>query len=159
MGDVESILNALLSRQVDGIIWAVSEVGNNRDWLKERLPDLPVPIIFLTMHPQDGLSIVAVDNYRGARMATEHLLEQGYRHIGHITGPMTWEVSRQRLLGWQDSLPGCSPRQAYNGDWSAASGENGLHQLLDQFPELDAIFASNDQTALGALQAAHQQDG
>ena len=42
------------------------------------------------------------------------------------------------------------------GDWNAKSGEQGLYQLLAQSPEIDAVFASNDQMALGVLHAAHR---
>jgi LacI family transcriptional regulator len=160
-GDVESILNALLARQVDGIIWAVSEVGNNRAWLQDRLPNLPVPIIFLTMHPQAGLSIVAVDNYRGGRMATEHLIQQGYRQIGHIAGPLAWWEARQRKAGWRDALiaAGMSPaeRQWLEGNWSSESGEEAIQRLLAQYPEMDAVFVANDQMALSALQVASRR--
>lgn len=156
--DVEPILNSLLARQVDGIIWAVPEVGNNRDWLLGRLPQLPVPIIFLTMHQQAGLSVVAVDNRFGARMATEHLLEQGYRHIGHVAGPLSWWEARQRKAGWQDALlaAGLQPDDNHwaEGNWSSESGEGAICQLLDQYPELDAVFVANDQMALSALYVA-----
>ena len=43
-----------------------------------------------------------------------------------------------------------------NGDWTAASGEIGLHNLLAKSPDIDAVFACNDQIALGALQAARR---
>jgi LacI family transcriptional regulator len=43
------------------------------------------------------------------------------------------------------------------GDWTAESGEQGLRQLLEQRPDIDAVFICNDQMALGALQAAHQR--
>lgn len=156
--DVEPILNGLLARQVDGIIWAVSEVGNNRDRLQNRLPGLPVPIIFLTMQPRVGLSVVAVDNYAGGRLATEHLLEQGYRHIGHIAGPLGWWEARQRKAGWQDALSEAGlpagDHQWAEGDWSSESGERAIHQLLDQYPDMDAIFVANDQMALAVLQMA-----
>jgi LacI family transcriptional regulator len=158
MGDAESVLNALLARQVDGIIWAVSEVGSNRDWLQHRLPSLPVPIIFLTMHYQAGLSVVAVDNYLGGRMATEHLLEQGYRCIGHIAGPLAWWEARQRMAGWRDVLLDAgvpvSDQQWAEGNWSSESGEAAIHQLLNQYPEMDAVFVANDQMALSVSQVA-----
>lgn len=157
-GDVEPILNALLSRQVDGIIWAVAEVGGNRDWIQEQLPNLPVPIIFLTMHYQSALSVVAVDNYIGGRMATQHLLEQGYRRIGHIAGPLTWWEARQRKAGWQDALLDAGMRVGdhhwVEGNWSSESGERAIHQLLDQYPEMDAVFVGNDQMALSVSQVA-----
>jgi DNA-binding LacI/PurR family transcriptional regulator len=158
MDEVEPILNALLARQVDGVIWAVAEVGDNRDWLQDRLPSLPVPIIFLTMHHQAGLSVVAVDNHMGGRLATEHLLEQGYRHIGHVAGPLDWWEARQRKAGWLDALADAgvlvSGQHWTEGNWSSKSGERAIHQLLDQYPEMDAVFVANDQMALGVAHVA-----
>jgi LacI family transcriptional regulator len=151
-------LNALLARQVDGIIWAVAEVGGNRDWLRDRLPGLPVPIIFLTMHYQADLSVVAVDNRKGGRLAAEHLLEQGYRHIGHVAGPLDWWEARQRKAGWGDTLADAgvsvSDHHWTEGNWSSKSGEKAVHQLLDQYPEMDAVFVANDQMALGVSHVA-----
>ena len=158
--EIEPILNSLISRQVDGIIWAVPEVGENRDWVQERLPALPIPILFLTMEPKTGLSIVSVDNYQGGRMATEHLLKNGYLRIGHISGPIDWWESRQRKAAWEDTLEevGMAPseHQVVEGTWSSASGERGIRQLISQFPEMDAVFVANDQMALGVMQYACQ---
>jgi DNA-binding LacI/PurR family transcriptional regulator len=155
---VEPILDALLARQVDGVIWAVAEVSNNHEWMDGRLPELPVPIIFLTMHQRPGVSVVAVDNYLGGRMATEHLLEQGYRRIGHITGPLGWWESRQRQAGWQDALADAgipvSDCHWTEGDWSSKSGEEAIRQLLDQYPDMDAVFVANDQMAFSTLLVA-----
>ena len=154
--EVEPILNSLIARQVDGIIWAVPEVSDNRAWLQEQLPDLPVPILFLTMEPTDGLSIVSIDNYHGGRMATEHLLQNGYQQIGHIAGPMDWWESRRRKEGWEDVLSEAglahSDRQVAEGTWSSASGERAIRLLVEQYPEIDAVFVANDQMALGVLQ-------
>jgi len=155
---VEPILNALLTRQVDGIIWAVSEVGDNREWLHDHLPGLPIPVIFLTMHHQAGLSVVTVDNYQGGRMATQHLLQQGYRHIGHIAGPLAWWEARQRKAGWQDMLSDVGmpigEQHWAEGNWSPESGEGALCELLDQYPDMDAVFVGNDQMALSVAQVA-----
>ncbi len=159
--DIEPILNALLSRQVDGIIWAVPEIGNNHHWLVGRLPHLPVPIIFLTMHRQANLSVVAVDNYMGGRLATAHLLERGYRHIGHVAGPLSWWEAKQRRAGWQDALTDAGLPLADNqwaeGNWSSKSGERAVCQLLEQYPEMDALFVANDQMALSVLYVAYQR--
>lgn len=156
--DVEQVLRDMLSRYVDGIIWAMPEIGNNRDWIQQGTPQLSVPIVFLSMEPQPNLSVVAVDNRSGGRMATEHLLDQGYRTIGLITGPLDWWEARQRRLGWQDALQeaGIEDDLVVEGDWTAESGERGLRQLLKQRPDIDAVFVCNDQMALGALQAARQ---
>jgi LacI family transcriptional regulator len=44
----------------------------------------------------------------------------------------------------------------FEGDWTPSSGEEGLYQLLRGTPDIDAVFASNDQMALGVMHAAHR---
>ncbi len=152
-------LDILLSRQVDGIIWAVPEMDNNQVWFQSKLRQLTIPVILVSSGVCNGLPTVLADNRGGGRLATEHLLTQGYRQVGLITGPLSWAAARQRQLGWQDALAVASlpaeDRRTFDGDWSAASGERGLYRLIEQFPEIDAVFACNDQMALGVLQAAH----
>ena len=152
----DHILDSLIAHRVDGIIWAVPEVGNNREWLtSEDLEQLP-PTVFLFNEPRPGVATVIVDNRDGGRQATQHLLDQGRRKIGILTGPMpAWEA-RERYAGWQDVLgqAGQSPSLVVEGEWSAESGERGMRQLFEQAPDLDAVFASSDQIALGALGTA-----
>ena len=159
--DAKPILDSLIARQVDGVIWAVPEVGNNHDWVMEKLPDLHVPILFLTMRPRESLSIVSVDNYRGARIATEHLLENGFRKIAHIAGPAGWWESHQRQSGWEDALKDAGlsiiEHHIVEGTWSSASGYRAIQKLLEQFPDMDAVFVANDQMALSVLQFACQR--
>lgn len=156
--DVNPILRSLFARQVDGIIWAVPKVGNNRDWLEKQPSGLAVPTIFLTMQPREDLNVVSIDNYKGGRLATEHLINQGYRCIGHISGPLDWWEARQRKAGWQDALREANmdsaERLCVTGNWSSSSGEQAIHQLLQQNPDMDAVFVSNDQMALAVLQVA-----
>jgi LacI family transcriptional regulator len=160
--DHEQILDVLISRRVDGIIWAVPEVGNNRNWiLTSRFDQLP-PVVFLTMGSRPGFSVVSVDNRSGAKQAVQHLLKQGRRKIGIITGPMAWWEARERYDGWQEALEEAgmeaSPALvAKSDDWSAVNGERGMLALLAQAPDIDAVFAGNDQIALGALGIAHHQ--
>lgn len=156
--DLAPLFKSLLARRIDGIIWAVAEVGHNRAWLQEQLDGLSVPIIFLTMQTRPGVPVVAVDNYAGGRMATEHLLEQGHRNIGHITGPLDWWEGRERKAGWRDALQAAGVPEAdlhsEEGDWSSASGERAIGRLLVNYPEMDAVFVGNDQMALSVLQMA-----
>ncbi len=157
--DADRALGALAGRQVDGIIWAAPEIGDNRARIvPERLVKLP-PIVFINMAPRPGITSISIDNRSGARLAVEHLVNQGRRTIGLITGPLDWWEARERQAGWEDALAGAGLRADASlvaiGDWSTASGENGLQCLLSREPELDAVFVSNDQMALGALRTAH----
>lgn len=159
--DIQPLLNTLLARQVEGIIWAVPEIGDNRDWLRPHFEGSAVPIIFLTTETRPGISNVSVDNYLGGRIATEHLIEQGYTHIGHLAGPLDWWEARQRLVGWQDALREAGRpalgSHTVSGNWSAASGAQEISKLIDSYPEMDAVFVSNDQMAQGVLHVACQK--
>ncbi len=159
--NVQPILQFFLGRQVDGILWAVQEVGNNRDWFAEGLANLPVPILFLTMASRPGIPMLSIDNYAGGVMATQHLLEAGYRNIGHLSGPLDWWEARQRKQGWQDTLVkagrNIEERFAAEGNWSSASGQSAFLQLLEAYPEIDAVFVANDQMALTVLRMAHEK--
>ena len=159
--EIAPIFQAFLSRHVDGIIWAVAEVGENRKWINNPPTDIEVPLVFLTMENRNNLSIVSIDNYQGGRMAVSHLLEQGYRHIGHISGPLDWWEARQRKAGWNDVLTEASlevgDKDWVEGDWSSESGALGFERLFEQYTELDAIFIGNDQMALGVIQSARQK--
>jgi LacI family transcriptional regulator len=95
-------------------------------------------------------------------MATEHLLESGYKQIGIITGPTDWWEAQEREAGWQEVMQQTGVYDLdilkVNGDWTAASGDVGLHTLIARAPDIDAVFACNDQMALGAMQAARRLD-
>lgn len=159
-GDYEGILDTLITHRVDGIIWAVPEVGNNRAWLDSSHLDQLPPMVFLSMKPRSGLAVVAVDNFSGAQQATQHLIDQGRRKIGIITGPLAWWEARERHAGWKSAMHQAnleaSSSLVVEGEWTAVSGEQGLRELLDHEPDIDAVFASSDQIALGALGTAHR---
>jgi LacI family transcriptional regulator len=159
--DVDDLLNSLFARQVDGIIWAIPEIGTNRTWAHASGPDVPVPVMFVNGGTgQTSLPLVGIDNRAIGRLATEHLIAGGARLIGIITGPANWWEAQQRQEGWREALEahGLVPESGLVavGNWSTKSGEQGLHQLLTQRPDIDAVFASNDQMALGVLYTAHR---
>ncbi len=154
--DIRPIFQAFLSRHVDGIIWAVPEVGENRNWINASPADIEVPLVYITMQPRNNLSIVSIDNYLGGRIAMSHLLEQGYHRIGHISGPLDWWEARQRMAAWRDALTEAgleaSDNHCVEGTWSSASGALAIEKLFDQYPDMDAIFVANDQMALSVMQ-------
>jgi LacI family transcriptional regulator len=94
-------------------------------------------------------------------LATRHLLDKGKRHIGHISGPLDWWESRQRRQAWQETLEKAdfkvTDNQWIEGNWSSASGEAALEQLLQTYPDMDGVFVANDQMALAVLQVANRR--
>jgi LacI family transcriptional regulator len=159
--DLRPVLADMLSRQVEGIIWAVPEIANNRSWLN-KVEQPVVPIVFLTMEPRTGSAVVSVNNRHGGRLATQHLLARGRRHIALVTGPLAWWEAQERQSGWRDTLTeaglSIQPGQIAEGNWSPESGELALTTLHMHFPEMDAVFASNDQMAQGILHAAWKEN-
>jgi DNA-binding LacI/PurR family transcriptional regulator len=159
--DVYPIFQTLLSRHVDGVIWAVPEIGSNRGFVDRLTLDSDVPVVFLTMEPRENLKVVSIDNYAGGRLAVAHLLDQGYRRIGHIAGPLDWWEARQRMAAWQDTLREAGleagPENHVEGNWSSASGAEAFERLFRQYPGMDAVFVANDQMSLSVVQAACQK--
>jgi DNA-binding LacI/PurR family transcriptional regulator len=157
---VDQILYDLLSNRVEGIIWAVPGDINTFGWLTEKFSGVKTPHIYINNGPNGSDFVTAVDNRLGGRLATEHLVAQGYRRVGIITGPSSWWEAQERQAGWREVVVS----QGYTaideliveGDWNPASGDVGLHTLLDRDPDLDAVFVSNDQMSLGALRATRR---
>lgn len=160
MDRVDRILRELLARQVEGVLWSIPGIGKTLEGLSTKFAEAGIPVVFLNKQQTDNNMVVALDNRLGGRMATEHLLEQGYEHIGLITGPAGWWEASQRELGWRETLQergvGGLDDLLAEGNWSPQSGEAALYCLMEKSPSVDAVFVSNDQMALGVLRAARQ---
>lgn len=158
---IDDVIDSLLARQVDGILWAVPEIGDNHAWVDERLEKIPVPVLFLAMQPRNGIPSVGTDNFQGAVMAIQHLLDCGQKKIGHISGPLGWWEAEERKRGWRETLEAAglnaSEQHCAEGNWSSISGEKAFLQLLESFPDMDAVFAANDQMALSVLREAFRR--
>jgi LacI family transcriptional regulator len=157
---VDQIVYDLVSKRVEGIIWAVPGDVSYFEWLADQFSNVQTPHVFINKRPNKSDYVAALDNRLGGRLAAEHLVESGYQRIGIITGPLRWWEARERIAGWREIVTA----QGYTaideliveGDWNPASGDVGLHTLLDRDPDIDAVFVSNDQMALGALRAARR---
>ncbi|MFC4454077.1 LacI family DNA-binding transcriptional regulator [Deinococcus sonorensis] len=109
-----------------------------------------------------GAYTVSVDDRQGGRLAAQHLLDLGHRHIGHVSGLSS--VSRHdasdRLDGFAQELNaagvGLPPHLIADGAFTEAGGEAAARTLLSLPERPTAIFAANDRSAIGVLRAAEQ---
>ncbi|MEU7303285.1 LacI family DNA-binding transcriptional regulator [Streptomyces sp. NPDC007206] len=98
---------------------------------------------------------VDCDNRGGARAAVRHLVALGRSRVAHLTGVLDQTSAVDRLDGYRDVMGevpgGYDPRLVVESDFTPAGGERAMRELLDRCPDVDAVFAANDLTALGAL--------
>lgn len=158
--DVDDVLADLAGRQVDGLIWAIPEIADNRSWLRHGAGHLPLPLVVVGgTTVRLAPPVIGIDNRAIGWLAMSHILDGGADRVAVITGPLDWWEARERLVGAREALRAAGRRlpQAlvHEGDWTASSGDVGLHRLLRTDPAIDAVFACNDQMALGAMHAAH----
>ncbi|MCM4075949.1 LacI family DNA-binding transcriptional regulator [Paractinoplanes hotanensis] len=155
--DEQSIAEAVerhLDQRVAGLV-VIAPVASAAPALAKLPGD--VPLVTIDGDPEHASSLVTVDQFAGAKAATEHLLSLGHRTVWHISGPADWFDAAGRVRGWEAALreAGREVPPLLTGDWSAASGyRNG--QLLARLPEATAVFAANDHIALGLLRALNE---
>ena len=129
------------------------------DPLPARLASRGVPVVLVgrPYRTGDGTPYVDADNVGGGRLATRAMIDNGRQNLGTITGPRDMVAAQDRLDGFRAELAshGRRPTKAsiVAGDFSVSGGERAMHQLLDQRPGLDGVFAANDLMAVGAMQA------
>ena len=101
---------------------------------------------------------VDADNAGGARLAVEHLLARGRRRIVMINGQTDTNVNDARRRGYVEALAlaGLTPPATADGDFTEPSGYAAATALLADHPDLDAVFAANDNMAAGALRALRE---
>jgi DNA-binding LacI/PurR family transcriptional regulator len=101
---------------------------------------------------------VDVDNIGGAREATEYLLSRGRRRVAAICGRLDTEAGRARYRGYRDAMlaAGLAPFPPNEGDFTEPSGAAVMAALLAEHPDVDAVFAANDNMAAGALRTLRE---
>lgn len=144
-------LDHLTADSVDGII-ALAPIAAARSALDELETDVPL-VIF---HPGGGPATerISTDEVTGARIATELLLDAGHPTVHHVSGPVGWLGTTARLEGWSAALAerrvAAPPPVA--GDWTTESGYLAGRRLA-RSGAVHAVFAANDQMALGVMKA------
>jgi LacI family transcriptional regulator, galactose operon repressor len=150
-------VQTFLQSQVDGVLASISKETINLDHYNE-IKKRGVPLIlFDRANDLLGVSSVVVNDYAGAFEATRHLIMQGCKTIAHIGGQQNVHIFNQRLNGYVEALnvhgiPVDDDLIVY-GKVSIDSGRECMKKLLSAPHLPDAVFAVEDFTALGAMQA------
>jgi DNA-binding LacI/PurR family transcriptional regulator len=144
----------LSAEGADGVIAIAPQQRVGRALAEARID---TPLVVLESDLGDGTPLVTADSRAGARKATEHLLRLGHPTVRHIAGPTGWISADRRVESWRATLraAGAQVHEPLVGDWSADSGYE-LGRRLAAHPDVTAVFASNDQMALGVLRAFHE---
>nr|WP_246298292.1 substrate-binding domain-containing protein [Leifsonia soli] len=150
--DLQAAIGHLREQAVEGIV-----VIAPQQRVQDAMGQFSLSLPSVTLHGAGGASDegVFVDQELGARLATRHLLAAGHRRVAHLSGPGDWTEARARRDGFlaEMAVAGADAVVSREGDWTAASGAAiGAELVADR--SIQAVFASNDQMALGVLHAA-----
>lgn len=140
--------------RVDGLIVLSPHLGaaNLASGLAGR-----TPILLMNGGAEAGRPSIVVDNHGGAVAAVEHLVAQGRRRITHIAGPAGNLDAEARMAGYMEAMAAAGlPTSVVDGAFTKASGHAAGEALAGLNPRPDAVFAANDNMAVGAMLALQE---
>jgi LacI family transcriptional regulator len=153
-------LGSLLSKNVDGIIFAPSGCGGGYFRDLPQLAEKPLVLIDNRCQGVDGWYVLH-DNCHGMKLLADHLLERGHRRIAFVGGPLQESSASERLEGYRQALRarGLEPEEAMirSADWDQVNGgyEATIDLLNRQRGRVDAVLYGNSQLLLGGYKAIH----
>ncbi len=157
-GDREvAFVDRVRSRRADGIILATSVDSGGLHIARQPLPPI---VVALDECGAGYLPSVSVDHEAAAFAATSHLLALGHRRIAHIAGAAGSSMSEHRLQGFRRALADAAtpldPELLFQGDFTVEAGERAMERFLMIPRRPTAVFAANDEMALGVLRACRR---
>ncbi len=154
----QQYLKTLLSKRVDGLIIASTGPQNDYSTLIGNLP-----VVFVDRRPggrsAEMFDTILVDNKGGSFQAVEHLVQNGYRRIGIITGSNVGTTGSERLQGYKDALAAydlpIDEKLIKIGDFLGHTAYQHARELLEPKMKCDAIFVANNIILLSTMKALH----
>lgn len=149
---IRTALDQLLMQAVEALVVIAPQVR-----VLEAIREMHIDVPYVTLQNADvggAEHSMSIDQVAGARMATQHLIDLGHTEIMHISGPQDWIEAEARMQGYLETINAADlrTRAPILGDWSAHFGYYAGLELL-RFRDFTALFASNDQMALGFMHA------
>ncbi|MBZ0290833.1 MAG: LacI family transcriptional regulator, partial [Anaerolineae bacterium] len=155
--DLEKTLEDALDRSVDGFL-LISPHSNLTSLEIARLCG-GMPFVRMIDALESNAPSVIYDQRYGAQLATQHLIDLGHRQIAHLVGPRGNVDAESRYEGWLAALERCSlaPGPTANGNFTSETGYQAAGELFESGQPFSAIFAANDEMALGAMSALYDR--
>lgn len=154
--NLESCVRIMREMGVDGFIIAAVSL---KEPIVDELIDQDFPVVLVNRRvTKNNVNYVVVDNQKGARLAVEHLINNGYKKIGIITGKSSVSTGRERFQGYRKVLldHGLKFKKEYRsqGPFTKEHGKKAAQKMLTLKNRPEAIFAASDNIALGVMDAA-----
>ena len=156
--DRDNVLGTVRQGAADGALLLSTRA---HDPLPRAFAQAGLAAVTFARPPDDvALSYVDISNYDGGRLAAEHLIARGAGRVALITGPVDVPSADARARGFRDAMArhGQAFPAAAVGAFTLESGERAMAELLEGDPRIDAVFASNDLMALGAIHQLHASE-
>ncbi len=150
-----SIVHSMLANRVDGLIISIAMEPTNYEHLKTfRKKNIPLVLFDRTIAEIDTNKIV-VDDFMGGFRVTQHLIDQGYKRIGHMAGPQNLQTYLDRKNGYIEALSrndlAYDESLVVTNSLRSDDGIDAVRQLMGLPVPPDAIFCGNDTTALSSM--------
>lgn len=157
----QQVMNGMRAHLIDGVIFSPLAAG--RAELSDR--EDRTPIVLLGERVYDGpFDHVAIDNVAAARVAVDHLVSLGRRRVGAIgeQNRPSSGMARLRSQGYVQALTAAGlqvdpARVVPTDSYHRADGAAAMARLLENDPDVDAVFCFNDLLALGAIRLLHER--
>ncbi|KKD59224.1 transcriptional regulator [Grimontia sp. AD028] len=157
---MKASIDTLMQKRVDGFILMCSTLEGEYSEILEKLQS--VPVVVMDWGPISLPCDKIQDNsLRGGYLATKHLIQQGHREIGCITGPLLKHQAQMRYQGFKRAMKeaalNINPKWVVEGDFECEGGYQALAKFQNSGKLPSAIFAGNDMMAMGLINAANEQ--
>lgn len=150
--EIELYDRVIANGMVDGVIVTATRM---QDPIAERMQRDETPFVMVGRPDGDNVAYVDVENRKGARTATEHLISHGHERLATIAGPSNTTTAVDRRTGFLEAVAAAglevSSGRVAEADFTSAGAHDAMTALLAHHP--DAVFCASDTMALGALAA------
>lgn len=153
----DTIINYVSEFNIDGVVLSPPICDDGKLLTRLRANNINYVLISpKDLSPEDYS--VFVNEVTASQKMTEHLIEMGHKKIAYVGGPDTHGAARQRKKGFKNAFTTAFGNTQNNcmvsGDFTMQSGHDAYMKIRQNMPDASAIFAANDEMALGVMMAA-----